>query len=98
MSVGIGAFSAVVLTVVRLPVYHFVSPLAGEVWYAASVMAAILLWGLAIFFFVFGIIPWWFKLHKRLDEILSCRSSLSIYGDFLPTVTISRLGANLPKR
>ncbi len=45
---------------------------AGEIWYATSVMAALMLYGLAIFFFVFGILPYWFKLHKHLNEILGC--------------------------
>ena len=46
--------------------------MAGEIWYATSVMAALMLYGLAIFFFVFGILPYWFKLHKHLNEILGC--------------------------
>ena len=47
---------------------------AGEIWYVCSVPAALMLFGLAFFFFVFGILPWWFKIHKRLDEILGCWS------------------------
>ena len=35
-------------------------------------MAALLLFGLAVFFFIFGALPYWFKLHKHLDEILGC--------------------------
>ncbi|KAF9019958.1 hypothetical protein BDZ89DRAFT_283291 [Hymenopellis radicata] len=55
-----------------LPVHGVVSPQAGEIWYATSVMSALMLYGLAIFFFVFGILPYWFKLHKHLNEILGC--------------------------
>jgi tellurite resistance protein TehA-like permease len=49
-----------------------VSPMAGEIWYACSVLGAVLLWGLAVFFFFFGVLPYWFKLHKHLNEILGC--------------------------
>ena len=45
---------------------------AGEVWFAASVMSALMLFGLAVFLFFFGLIPYWFKLHKHLREILGC--------------------------
>ncbi|CAA7261553.1 unnamed protein product [Cyclocybe aegerita] len=55
-----------------LPHYNLLSEIAGEVWYAASVMGALLLFGLAVFFFFFGALPYWFKVHKRLDEILGC--------------------------
>ncbi|KAJ3518185.1 hypothetical protein NLJ89_g31 [Agrocybe chaxingu] len=55
-----------------LPHYNLLSEIAGEVWYAVSVMGALLLFGLAIFFFFFGALPYWFKVHKRLDEILGC--------------------------
>ncbi|THH29203.1 hypothetical protein EUX98_g4985 [Antrodiella citrinella] len=51
---------------------NIVSPLAGEVWYAGSVLSALLLYGLAVFFFAFGALPYWFKLHRRLGEILGC--------------------------
>ncbi|KAH7341936.1 voltage-dependent anion channel [Rhizoctonia solani] len=54
------------------PRYNLVSPLAGEIFYAASVLSALLLFGLAVFFFVFGVLPYWFKLHKHLHEILGC--------------------------
>ncbi|QRW22643.1 malic acid transport protein [Rhizoctonia solani] len=37
-----------------LPRYNLVSPMAGEIFYAASVMSALLLFGLAVFFFAFG--------------------------------------------
>lgn len=55
-----------------LPQYRLVSPLAGEIFYAASVMSALLLFGLAVFFFTFAVLPYWFKLHKHLHEILGC--------------------------
>lgn len=28
--------------------------------------------GLASFFFVFGALPYWFKVHKHLNEVLGC--------------------------
>ncbi|KAI0790688.1 voltage-dependent anion channel-domain-containing protein [Abortiporus biennis] len=52
--------------------HNLVSSVAGEVWYATSVMAALLLFGLAVFFFAFGALPYWFKLHRRLGQILGC--------------------------
>ncbi|KAF5388724.1 hypothetical protein D9757_004805 [Collybiopsis confluens] len=55
-----------------LPAHGLISPTAGEIWYASSAMAALMLYGLAVFFFVFGILPYWFKLHKHLHEILGC--------------------------
>ena len=55
-----------------LPLHGLVSATAGEVWYAVSVMSALMLFGLAVFLFVFGILPYWFKLHKHLSEILGC--------------------------
>lgn len=33
-----------------------------------------MLFGLAVFLFFFGLLPYWFKLHKHLHEILGCRS------------------------
>ena len=55
-----------------LPLHGLVTPTAGEVWYAASVMSGVMLFGLAVFLFLFGILPYWFKLHKHLSEILGC--------------------------
>ncbi|KAH8107242.1 voltage-dependent anion channel-domain-containing protein [Cristinia sonorae] len=55
-----------------LTAQNLVSPMAGEIWYATSVLSALLLFGLAVFFFAFGVLPYWFKLHKRLSEILGC--------------------------
>lgn len=48
------------------------SPLAGEIWYASSILGATALLGLAVFLFFFGALPWWFKVHKHLNEILGC--------------------------
>ncbi|KAI0812459.1 voltage-dependent anion channel-domain-containing protein [Irpex lacteus] len=53
---------------------QLVSPAAGEIWYASSVLSALLLFGLAVFFFIFGALPYWYKLHKSLKEILGCWS------------------------
>ncbi|EIN03552.1 hypothetical protein PUNSTDRAFT_146990 [Punctularia strigosozonata HHB-11173 SS5] len=55
-----------------LPAHNLVSPNAGEIMYACSALGALLLYGLAVFFFVFGALPYWFKLHKHLHEILGC--------------------------
>ncbi|ETW79319.1 C4-dicarboxylate transporter [Heterobasidion irregulare TC 32-1] len=55
-----------------LPKHGLVSPQAGEIWFATSVLSGLLLFGLAIFLFVFGVLPYWFKLHKHLHEILGC--------------------------
>ena len=61
-----------VRTASSLPLHGLVTDTAGEVWYAVSVMSAVMLFGLAVFLFVFGILPYWFKLHKNLSEILGC--------------------------
>lgn len=55
-----------------LPQHDLVSPLAGEIWFASSVLVGLLLFGLAVFFFAFGVLPYWFKVHKHLGEILGC--------------------------
>ncbi|KAF8657318.1 hypothetical protein AX16_002240 [Volvariella volvacea WC 439] len=55
-----------------LPKHNYVSPIAGEVWYSASVMAGLLLFGLAVFLFIFAVLPYWFKVHKHLGDILGC--------------------------
>jgi len=44
----------------------------GEIWYASSLIGALVLFGLAIFLFIFGILPYWFKVHKHLADILGC--------------------------
>lgn len=66
-----------------LPAHNLVSPLAGEIWYATSVMGGLLLFGLAVFFFFFGLLPYWFKLHKNLDEILGCKCYIDLDSSFL---------------
>jgi tellurite resistance protein TehA-like permease len=55
-----------------LTAQNVISPIAGEVWYAASILAGMMLFGLAVFFFLFGLIPWWHKLHKHVHGILGC--------------------------
>ncbi|EIM86418.1 uncharacterized protein STEHIDRAFT_57045 [Stereum hirsutum FP-91666 SS1] len=55
-----------------LPAHGLISPNAGEIFYASSVLSALMLYGLAIFLFVVGVLPYWFKLHKHLHEILGC--------------------------
>lgn len=55
-----------------LQAHNLISPQAGEIWYASSILSGILLFGLAVFLFLFGLFPYWFKLHKNLDEILGC--------------------------
>jgi hypothetical protein len=40
------------------------------------VLIGLLLFGLSVFFFAFGVIPYWFKVHKHLSEILGCRCRL----------------------
>ncbi|KAF9042661.1 hypothetical protein BDZ89DRAFT_272968 [Hymenopellis radicata] len=44
----------------------------GRIWFQASVLAALMLYGLAVFFFIFAVLPYWFKVHKHLNEILGC--------------------------
>jgi len=55
-----------------LTAHNLISPNAGEIWYAASIMGALVLFGLAIFLFIFGVLPYWFKVHKHLADILGC--------------------------
>jgi len=55
-----------------LPKHGLISPNAGEIWFASSMMGAIVLFGLAIFLFIFGALPYWFKVHKHLADILGC--------------------------
>ncbi|KAL1744067.1 voltage-dependent anion channel-domain-containing protein [Schizophyllum fasciatum] len=72
---GLGFFMTffyICIYIIRLHAHNLVSPMAGEIWYATSVMSALLLYGLAVFLFFFGILPYWFKLHKHLNEILGC--------------------------
>ena len=70
----------------RLPLHNLVSPLAGEIWFSSSVLMGLLLFGLSVFFFAFGILPYWSKVHKHLGEILGCQHLLfslftSVYPD-----------------
>src|ERR1700733_5864741 len=44
-----------------LPNFGLISPIAGEVWYAVGLFDGIMLFGLAVFFFVFSLLPYWFK-------------------------------------
>ncbi|KIY64179.1 hypothetical protein CYLTODRAFT_493343 [Cylindrobasidium torrendii FP15055 ss-10] len=47
--------------------------ISGEMWYSTNVLAALMLYGLAIYFFAFDVLPYWNKLHRTrqgLDEIL----------------------------
>ncbi|KAK0460049.1 voltage-dependent anion channel-domain-containing protein [Desarmillaria tabescens] len=55
-----------------LPSRGYVTENAGEIWYGSSVLTGLLLYGLAVFFFIFGVLPYWSKLHKNLNEILGC--------------------------
>ncbi|KAL0960557.1 hypothetical protein HGRIS_005593 [Hohenbuehelia grisea] len=55
-----------------LTVHNLVSPTAGEIWYSVSVLGGLMLFGLAVFFFIFSALPYWFRLHKHLSEILGC--------------------------
>ena len=61
-----------------LPQHNLVSPLAGEIWFSSSVLIGLLLFGLSVFFFAFGVLPYWFKVHKHLGEILGCQSPPSL--------------------
>ncbi|KIY73632.1 hypothetical protein CYLTODRAFT_434029 [Cylindrobasidium torrendii FP15055 ss-10] len=55
-----------------LPRHGHVTARVGEIWYAVSVMSALMLYGLAVFFFIMAALPYWFKVHKHLHEILGC--------------------------
>ena len=67
-----------------LKAHGMISENAGEIWYVCSLPAALMLFGLAFFFFVFGILPWWFKLSKGLNEILGCWSLTFPNGTWTP--------------
>lgn len=81
-----------------LKAHGLVSDLAGEIWYASSVLGALMLFGLAVFFFVFGALPYWFKLHKHLSEILGCTSSYISSSIHCSSRFTFRLGTHLPER
>lgn len=53
-------------TYTSLPRHAVVADIAGEVWYSASVLAALMMFGLAGFLVIFGALPYWFKLHRHL--------------------------------
>lgn len=72
-------FYTSLLLLYSLPQHELISPLAGEIWFSSSVLMGILLFGLAIFFFAFGVLPYWFKVHKHLSEILGCQYPLSLF-------------------
>jgi hypothetical protein len=55
-----------------LPQHGLVSPLSGEIWFSSSVLMGLLLFGLAVFF-IFGLLPYWFKVRRNLSEILACQ-------------------------
>ncbi|KAH9987770.1 hypothetical protein BJV74DRAFT_925957 [Russula compacta] len=69
------------------------SSLSGEIWFSSSVLVGFLLFGLAVFLFTFSLLPYWYKVHKHLNEILGCWalmfqnvgwiSSLRVLGDTL---------------
>ncbi|KAI0290293.1 voltage-dependent anion channel-domain-containing protein [Russula brevipes] len=56
-----------------LPQHSLISPLSGEIWYSSSVLMGLHLFGLAVFFFIFGLLPYGFKVRRSLSEILGCQ-------------------------
>jgi len=59
-----------------LPNFGLISPVAGEVWYAVGLFDAIMLFGLAVFFFVFSLLPYWFKSKSVMWFIMTCHHLL----------------------
>ncbi|EIN03551.1 hypothetical protein PUNSTDRAFT_77964 [Punctularia strigosozonata HHB-11173 SS5] len=71
-----------------LPAHHLICTEAGDVFYAVSALASLMLFGLAVFLFLFGALPWWSKLRtspnsatrensksrSRLQGVLGCWS------------------------
>ncbi|KAK0472532.1 voltage-dependent anion channel-domain-containing protein [Armillaria novae-zelandiae] len=55
-----------------LSAHGYITEVAGDVWYSASVMASLLLYGLALFFFVLGVITYRYPFKGRMHEILTC--------------------------
>ncbi|KAK0488379.1 voltage-dependent anion channel [Armillaria luteobubalina] len=55
-----------------LTAHGYITEVAGDVWYSASVMASLLLYGLALFFFVLGVITYRYPFKGHMDEILTC--------------------------
>ena len=82
-----------------LPLHGLVSPQAGEIWYAVSVMSGVMLFGLAVFLFIFGVLPYWFKVHKHLSEILGCMCLPRVLVCTFQLITASffRLGSDIPQ-
>jgi len=71
-----------------LPAHGLVTPQAGEIWYATSVMSGIMLFGLAVFLFIMAMIPYWFKVHKHLSEILGCWALTFPNVGFISTIRV----------
>ncbi|KAK0215087.1 voltage-dependent anion channel-domain-containing protein [Armillaria fumosa] len=72
---GLGFFMAffyLAIYILSLPARGYVADIAGDVWYSASVLASLLLYGLALFFFIFGLIPYRFSIRRHMNEILGC--------------------------
>ncbi|KAK0219452.1 voltage-dependent anion channel-domain-containing protein [Armillaria nabsnona] len=49
----------------------YITEAAGDVWYSASVMASLLLYGLALFFLILGVIAYGYSFKGHIDGILS---------------------------
>lgn len=49
----------------------YITDIAGDIWYSASVMASLLFYGLALFFFILGVISYRFSC-EHMDGILDC--------------------------
>jgi hypothetical protein len=49
-----------------LPTHGLISTNAGEIWYAVSILDALMFEGLAVLFFLLAVLPYWFKL-KLVD-------------------------------
>ena len=74
--------------------------LDGDVWYSCNVVAALMLYGLAVFFFFFDILPYWNKLHRQrqgLHEILRCESLFDLLCILCVLTSTPRLGTNVPE-
>jgi len=65
-------------TFYRLPLHQFITYDAGDVWFAGSIMGGLMLFGLAVFFFFFSMVPWGFKVSKRLHHVLG-RTSVELF-------------------
>lgn len=56
----------------RFAAQDVLSPNAGEIWFVASVLGGLVLFGFAVFMFLFGVLPYGFKAREHLNEVLSC--------------------------